>query len=123
MANSLGKLAYQTLQQGKSIAGLAHKELSTKVMELMAPETVPKTEKVSAAMLNALRQSMAPHSTCRGRARCCDELPTSPSAKFDRDVRTIRRVRKGVKRVAVSPPHLRTRMKRVPPHILGCAST
>ena len=28
-------------------------------MELMAPETVPKTEKVSAAMLNALRQSMA----------------------------------------------------------------
>ena len=59
MANSFGKLAYQTLQQGKSIAGLAHKELSTKVMELMAPETVPKTEKVSAAMLNALRQSMA----------------------------------------------------------------
>ena len=31
------KLAYKTLQQGKGIAGLAHKELSTKLMELLAP--------------------------------------------------------------------------------------
>ena len=38
----LSKLAYQTLQQGKSIAGLAHKELSTKLMELLAPDAVPK---------------------------------------------------------------------------------
>ena len=42
----LSKLAYQTLQQGKAIAGLAHKELSTKLMELVAPEAVPSTEAV-----------------------------------------------------------------------------
>ena len=55
----LSKLAYQTLQQGKSIAGLAHKELSTKLMELVAPEAVPKTEKVPPEMLGNLRSSMA----------------------------------------------------------------
>lgn len=59
MANSFSKLAYQTLQQGRSIAGLAHKELSTKVMELVAPETLPKTEKVPMAMMQDLRHSMA----------------------------------------------------------------
>ena len=34
----LEKIAYHTLQQGKSLAGLAHKELSTKLMEVFAPE-------------------------------------------------------------------------------------
>ena len=37
-APSLEKIAYHTLQQGKSLAGLAHKELSTKLMEVFAPE-------------------------------------------------------------------------------------
>ena len=55
----LSKIAYQTLQQGKSIAGLAHKELSTKLMELMAPHAVPKTEAIPADLLNELRRSMA----------------------------------------------------------------
>ena len=55
----LSKLAYKTLQQGKSIAGLAHKELSTKLMELMAPEAVPSTESVPAELLNNLRAAMA----------------------------------------------------------------
>ena len=35
---SLTKIAYHTLQQGKTLAGLAHKELSTKLMEVFAPE-------------------------------------------------------------------------------------
>ena len=55
----LSKIAYQTLQQGKSIAGLAHKELSTKLMELMAPDAVPKTESIPAGLLKDLRSSMA----------------------------------------------------------------
>ena len=55
----LSKIAYQTLQQGKSIAGLAHKELSTKLMELMAPDAVPKTESIPAGLLKDLRGSMA----------------------------------------------------------------
>ena len=53
------KLAYQTLQQGKSIAGLAHKELSTKLMELVAPEAMPTTESVSPDILQTLRNAMA----------------------------------------------------------------
>ncbi len=34
----ISKIAYKTLQQGKSIAGLAHKELSTKLMNLILPD-------------------------------------------------------------------------------------
>ena len=40
-AQSLEKIAYHTLQQGKTLAGLAHKELSTKLMEVLAPEAAP----------------------------------------------------------------------------------
>ena len=44
---SLKKLAYKTLQQGKGIIGLAHKGISTKIMELIAPEAIPPTSPVS----------------------------------------------------------------------------
>ena len=36
--NQISKIAYKTLQQGKSIAGLAHKELSTRLMNLILPD-------------------------------------------------------------------------------------
>ena len=36
-APSLKKIAYHTLQQGKTLAGLAHKELSTKLIEAFVP--------------------------------------------------------------------------------------
>ena len=39
----LTKLAYQALQQGKSLLGLAHKEASTKLMELVSPSGLPPT--------------------------------------------------------------------------------
>ena len=58
MANSISKLAYQTLQQGKSIAGLAHKQLSTRLMELVAPEAMPGSTTVSAELMNELRASI-----------------------------------------------------------------
>ena len=35
---SISKIAYKTLQQGKSIAGLAHKELSTRIMNFVLPD-------------------------------------------------------------------------------------
>ena len=35
---TLTEIAYRTLQQSRSLAGLAHKEISTKLMELVAPE-------------------------------------------------------------------------------------
>ena len=53
------KLAYQTLQQGKGLAGLVHKDLSTRLMSLVAPDAVPSTESVPPEMLNTLRAAMA----------------------------------------------------------------
>ena len=51
MASSLTEIAYRTIQQGRSLAGLAHKELSTKAMELLAPDVVPSTEPVPDALI------------------------------------------------------------------------
>ena len=58
MAPSFTEIAYRTMQQGRSLAGLVHKELSTKVMEVMAPDVVPKTLPVPSEMMDALRQSL-----------------------------------------------------------------
>ncbi len=55
---SLTKLAYQTLQQGKSLAGLAHKGISTKLMEFFAPEVMPQESDVDKTILLELRKSM-----------------------------------------------------------------
>ena len=35
--DAITKIAYKTLQQGKSIAGLAHKEISSRIMNLISP--------------------------------------------------------------------------------------
>ena len=58
MAPSFTEIAYRTLQQGRSLAGLVHKELSTKVMEVVAPDVVPQTQPVPEEMMKALRQSL-----------------------------------------------------------------
>ena len=57
MAPSITELAYRTMQQGRS-RGLVHKELSTKVMEVVAPDVVPQTQPVPEAMMKELRQSL-----------------------------------------------------------------
>ena len=59
MASSLTEIAYRTIQQGRSLAGLAHKELSSKAMELLAPDVVPSTEPVPVELLNELRRSLS----------------------------------------------------------------
>ncbi len=56
---SLIRIAYQTLQQGRSIAGLAHKQLSTKLMEMLVPAAMPEVDPTSPDLLNELRHSMA----------------------------------------------------------------
>lgn len=58
MPDAVSKLAYQTLQQGKSLVGLAHKELSTRLGQLLAADGGPKTVPVPPEMLNQLRASM-----------------------------------------------------------------
>ncbi len=55
---SLRKFAYHTLQQGKTLAGLAHKELSTKLMEVFAPEVVPDNFPIDQELLKEVRRSM-----------------------------------------------------------------
>ncbi|MFO7630154.1 MAG: methyltransferase domain-containing protein [Prochlorococcaceae cyanobacterium] len=58
MPDQLTKLAYQTLQQGKSLMGLAHKEVSSRLMELVAPDGLPPTLPAAPEMLAALKRSM-----------------------------------------------------------------
>jgi ubiquinone/menaquinone biosynthesis C-methylase UbiE len=58
MADVVTKLAYQTMQQGKSLVGLVHKETSTRLMQLLMPSGSPSTEPLPQGVLNALRASM-----------------------------------------------------------------
>ncbi|MCP9850507.1 class I SAM-dependent methyltransferase [Cyanobium sp. Morenito 9A2] len=58
MPDLVTKLAYQTLQQGKSLMGLAHKELSTRLMGLLDPANAPRTVPVPLEVLESLRASM-----------------------------------------------------------------
>ena len=55
---SLKKIAYHTLQQGKTLAGLAHKELSTKLMEVFAPDAVPENFPIDKNLIKEVRRSM-----------------------------------------------------------------
>ncbi len=54
----LTKIAYKTIQQGKSLAGLAHKQISSKLMEYLAPEAIPNTSPIPSDTLNELRRSI-----------------------------------------------------------------
>ena len=57
-APNLKKIAYHTLQQGKTLAGLAHKELSTKLMEAFAPEAAPENFPIDQDLIKEVRRSM-----------------------------------------------------------------
>jgi len=51
MAAPLTKLAYQAMQQGKSLAGVAHKEMGTRLMQLVAPKSAAKTRPLPPQMV------------------------------------------------------------------------
>jgi ubiquinone/menaquinone biosynthesis C-methylase UbiE len=57
MADAVTRLAYQTLQQGKSLVGVAHKEVSTRLMELVAPKAAAKTRPVPPQLMASLQAS------------------------------------------------------------------
>jgi len=57
-APSLKKIAYHTLQQWKTLAGLAHKELSTKLMEVFLPEATPGKFPIDQDLLKEVKRSM-----------------------------------------------------------------
>jgi ubiquinone/menaquinone biosynthesis C-methylase UbiE len=56
MADPITRLAYLGMQQGKGLLGLAHKEVSARLMEWLAPEAAPQVEPLPAALLDRLRQ-------------------------------------------------------------------
>ena len=58
MADTLTRLAYQTMQTGKSLMGLAHKEVSTRLMDVLAPQGVPRTVPVDSQTMVSLRAAM-----------------------------------------------------------------
>ena len=58
MSDPVTKLAYQTMQQGKSLLGLAHKEVSTRLMDLVAPQASASTVPVPPELMGELRSSM-----------------------------------------------------------------
>ena len=55
---SLKKIAYHTLQQGKTLAGLVHKEVSTKLTEVFAPEAATGDFQIDKELINEVRLSM-----------------------------------------------------------------
>jgi len=52
------KIAYKTLQQGKSIAGLAHKEISSRIMNFILPDTKLTNLNLDKDLLIQLQDSM-----------------------------------------------------------------
>ena len=54
----ISKIAYKTLQQGKSIAGLAHKELSTRLMNLILPDSNTSNFDLDKNLLVEIQNSM-----------------------------------------------------------------
>jgi len=58
MADPLTKFAYLGLQGGKSLMGLAHKEVSTRLLQWVAPLSAPLTMPAPPEMLKELRAAM-----------------------------------------------------------------
>jgi ubiquinone/menaquinone biosynthesis C-methylase UbiE len=58
MTETLTKLAYQTFQQGKSYFGLAHKTLSTHLLNTIAPTAKPEVEPLPTELLLQLQQRL-----------------------------------------------------------------
>jgi ubiquinone/menaquinone biosynthesis C-methylase UbiE len=61
MPDTLTKLAYQTVQQGKSYFSLAHKAISTQLLNVVAPapiETKPKPAPLSPSLIQTLQRRM-----------------------------------------------------------------
>ena len=55
---SISKIAYKTLQQGKSIAGLAHKEISSRIMKIISPDNDLNNFNLDKTLLFEIQKSM-----------------------------------------------------------------
>ncbi|MCP9926891.1 class I SAM-dependent methyltransferase [Cyanobium sp. CH-040] len=58
MSDQLTRLAYRTLQQGKALFGITHKEVTNRLMAVLAPDGSPRTVPVPAELISRLQESM-----------------------------------------------------------------
>ncbi|GAB4371441.1 MAG: class I SAM-dependent methyltransferase [Elainellaceae cyanobacterium] len=58
MAETLTKLAYQTFQQGKSYFGLAHKTISTQLLNVLAPNAKQEIEPIPPTLLLTIQKRL-----------------------------------------------------------------
>lgn len=58
MPDQLTKLAYRTLQQGKALFGITHKEVSTRLLGALAPDGAPRTVPLPADLLASMSEAM-----------------------------------------------------------------
>ena len=56
--DSISKIAFKTLQQGKSIAGFAHKEISNRLMNLISPDEDSNKFNIDKELLIEIQNSM-----------------------------------------------------------------
>ena len=54
----ISKIAYKTIQQGKSIAGLAHKEISSRLMNFILPDSKLTSFNLDKNLLIKIQNSM-----------------------------------------------------------------
>ena len=55
---SISKIAYKTLQQSKSIAGFAHKQISSRIMNFILPDSKLENFKIDKDLLSQIQSSM-----------------------------------------------------------------
>ena len=55
---SISKIAYKTLQQSKSIAGFAHKQISSRLMNLILPDSKLENFNIDRDLLMQIQNSM-----------------------------------------------------------------
>ena len=55
---SISKIAYKTLQQSKSIAGFAHKQISSRIMNLILPDSKLDSFNINKDLLQKIQNSV-----------------------------------------------------------------
>ena len=80
---SISKIAYKTLQQSKSIAGFAHKQISSRLMNFILPDSKLEDFDIDKNLLQQIQNSMDLLRDCllytspSPRDSCASRMPSS----------------------------------------------
>ena len=72
--DQFSKIAYKTLQQGKSIAGLAHKQLSSRIMNFILPDNKLDDLNLNKKLLADIQESITDRPLQRSHDQQCRRL-------------------------------------------------